>query len=246
MRILIADDEQPARDRLRSMVEDIGGHEIAGEAANGLEVIDQLETASPEVVLLDIRMPGMDGLEPAQHLCQLTPAPAVIFTTAYQEHALAAFETDAVDYLLKPIRRDRLAQALERAQIVSRGRLAELREQDNGAPRARSYLSSVIQGRIQLASVSEIRYFRADQKYVTAAWPGGELLLDESLKGLEQEFGDRFLRIHRNALVALPHILCFERDSDGHHVIQLRDVESPLKVSRRHLSQVRKTLKHIG
>lgn len=246
MRILIADDEQPARNRLRTMVEAIGDHEIVAEAANGLEVIDQLATASPEVILLDIRMPDLDGLETAQHLCQLAPAPAVIFTTAYQEHALAAFETDAVDYLLKPIRHDRLAQALERAQIVSRGRLAELREQDSDAPQTRSYLSSVVQGRIQLASVSEIRYFRADQKYVTAAWPGGELLLDESLKGLEQEFGNRFLRIHRNALVALSHIERFERDGDGNHVMQLRDVESPLKVSRRHLSQVRKTLKHIG
>ncbi len=245
MRILIADDEQPARERLRAMVEAIGGHEIAAEAGHGIEVIEQLDTASPEVVLLDIRMPGMDGLETAQHLCKLTPAPAVIFTTAYQDHALAAFETDAVDYLLKPIRRDRLAQALERARIVSHGRIAAIREHD-ATSQARSYLSSVVQGRIQLASVSEIRYFRADQKYVTAAWPGGELLLDESLKGLEEEFSERFLRIHRNALVAIPHVQRLERDTDGNQVIHLRDIDTPLKVSRRHLSQVRKTLRNMG
>jgi len=245
MRVLIADDEQPARQRLRVMLEEIGGHEIVGEAASGIEVISQLDTATPEVILLDIRMPGMDGLETAQHLSKLTPAPAVIFTTAYQDHALAAFETDAVDYLLKPIRRERLAQAIERAQVVSRGRLAGLREHDT-APQARRYLSALIQGRIELASVSDIRYFRAEQKYVSAAWPGGELLLDEALKTLEEEFCDQFLRIHRNALVAIKHVVRLERDADGNHVIILQDMDKPLKVSRRHLSQVRKALRNMG
>lgn len=245
MRILIADDEQPARARLQSLVEEIGGHQVAGEASNGLDVIQAIAQAQPEVVLLDIRMPGMDGLETAQHLAKLTPAPAVIFTTAYQDHALAAFESNAVDYLLKPIRRERLAQALERAQVVSRGRLAEIREREPGGP-ARSYLSAVVQGRIQLASVAEIRYFRAEQKYVTAAWPGGELLLDESLKQLEQEFSSQFLRIHRNALVAIQHVERFHRDSDGNYAIQLRDMPAALKVSRRHLSHVRKALRNFG
>ncbi|MDZ7734815.1 MAG: LytTR family DNA-binding domain-containing protein [Gammaproteobacteria bacterium] len=245
MRVLIADDEQPARQRLRIMLEDIGGHEVVGEAASGIEVISQLDAANPEVVLLDIRMPGMDGLETARHLCKLTPAPAVIFTTAYQDHALAAFETDAVDYLLKPIRRQRLAEALDRAQVVSRGRLAGLRERDT-APQARRYLSAVIQGRIELASVSDIRYFRAEQKYVSAAWPDGELLLDESLKALEEEFSDQFLRIHRNALVAVRHVESLERDSNGNHVIYLRDTEMPLTVSRRHLSTVKKSLRNAG
>ena len=245
MRILIADDEQPARERLRAIVDELGDHEVVGEAASGIEVIQQLGTASPDIVLLDIRMPGMDGLEAARHLCKLTPAPAVIFTTAYQDHALAAFDTDAVDYLLKPIRRERLAQALERAQVVSRGRLADLRA-DNPASQARGYLSAVIQGRIELASIHEIRYFRAEQKYVTAAWAGGEMLLDESLKALEKEFTGQFLRIHRNALVAIKHILRLERDAEGSHVITLRDIDNPLKVSRRHLSHVRKVLKNIS
>lgn len=245
MRILIADDERPARERLRAMVEELGDHEVVGEAASGIEVIQQLGTASPDLVLLDIRMPGMDGLETARHLCKLTPAPAVVFTTAYQDHALAAFDIDAVDYLLKPIRRERLVQALDRARIVSRGRLAGLPERDK-ASLARSYLSAVIQGRIELASVSDIRYFRAEQKYVTAAWPGGELLLDESLKALEKEFSDQFLRIHRNALVAIRHVERLERDNEGNHVIYLRDEERPLKISRRHLSQVRKALRNVG
>lgn len=245
MRILIADDEQPARERLRALVEDIGGHEVVAEAGNGLEVIARLEPAQPDVVLLDIRMPGMDGLETADHLGKLTPAPAVIFTTAYQDHALAAFESNAVDYLLKPIRRERLAQAFARAEVVSRGRLAEIRREES-TNAARSYLSAVIQGRIQLASLAEIRYFRAEQKYVTAAWPGGELLLDESLKQLEDEFGDQFLRIHRNALVALRHVTSLARDNDGTHEIHLRDMDTALKVSRRHLSQVRKRLRGIG
>ncbi|MCS3904161.1 two-component system response regulator AlgR [Methylohalomonas lacus] len=245
MRILIADDEQPARERLRALVEDIGGHDVVAEAGNGIEVIAQLEPAQPDVVLLDIRMPGMDGLETADHLSKLTPAPAVIFTTAYQDHALAAFESNAVDYLLKPIRRDRLAQAFARAEVVSRGRLAEIRREENSNV-ARSYLSAVIQGRIQLASLADIRYFRAEQKYVTAAWPDGELLLDESLKQLEDEFGDQFLRIHRNALVALRHVEALKRDNDGNNEIHLRDMDTALKVSRRHLSQVRKRLRGLG
>ncbi len=245
MRILIADDELPARERLRALIDDIGGHEVIGEARNGLDVIEQLPTAQAEVVLLDIRMPGMDGMETADHLSKLTPAPAVIFTTAYQDHALAAFESNAVDYLLKPIRRDRLALALERAEVVSRGRLADIRREET-ATSARKYLSAVIQGRIQLASVADIRYFRAEQKYVTAAWPGGELLLDESLKQLEDEFGEQFLRIHRNALIALQHVVQLDRDSEGYYQIHLRDMANTLQVSRRHLSQVRKTLRNIG
>lgn len=247
MRILIADDEPPARDRLQALVEDIGGHEIIAEAGNGLEVIEQLAEARPDLVLLDIRMPGMDGLETARHLCKLTPAPAVIFTTAYEEHALAAFESDAVDYLLKPIRRDRLAQALERARVVTQGRLAELIHPPHGEGGGiRRYLSAIVQGRIHLASVADIRFFRAEQKYVTAAWPGGELLLDESLKDLEAEFGNRFLRVHRNALVALPHVERLDRDDDGNYEIRLRGLSETLKVSRRHLSNVRKALRAPG
>lgn len=245
MRILIADDEQPARERLQAMVADIGGHEVVAEARTGTEVIAALETAQPEVLLLDIRMPSMDGLETAEHLAKLTPAPAVIFTTAYQDHALAAFESNAVDYLLKPIRRERLERALAHAEVVSRGRLAGIRRED-GANSIRKYLSAVIQGRIQLASVAEIRYFRAEQKYVTAAWPDGELLLDESLKQLEEEFADQFLRIHRNALVALRHVRSLRRDSEGNHEIQLHGLATVLKVSRRHLSQVRKRLRQLG
>lgn len=244
MRILIADDERPARERLHSLLDDMGNHEIVGEAGTGLEVISQIDSTRPEVVLLDIRMPGMDGLETAHHLSQLNPAPAVIFTTAYQEHALAAFESNAVDYLLKPVKRERLQEALQRAQVVSRGRLATLRERDPQAP-ARNYLSAVVQGRIQLASVADICYFRAEQKYITAAWPGGELLLDESLKTLEEEFAGQFLRIHRNALVALRHIQRLDRDAEGNYNIVLHGISEPLRISRRHLSHVRRVLREI-
>jgi two-component system response regulator AlgR len=244
MRVLIVDDEALARERLKSMLADLPGWQVAGEAENGLEALLRAADCSPDVVLLDIRMPEMDGLETAHHLAKLNPAPAIIFTTAYQDHALAAFEAKAVDYLLKPVRGERLKEALERASVVSRGRLAELRAGGGEGP-ARRFLSAVLHGRIRIAPVAEIRCFRADQKYTVAIWPQGELVLDESLKMLEAEFAGQFLRIHRNALVALQHIEQLERDPSGNYHVRLRGLPEPLAVSRRHLSRVRGVLKQL-
>jgi two-component system response regulator AlgR len=241
MKILIVDDEPLARERLRDLVERSGAHVVL-QAGNGIEALEVAGARHPDTVLLDIRMPGMDGLETASHLAKLEPAPALIFTTAYDEHALQAFEANAVDYLLKPVRAERLEQALERAVVLGHARLAALRAADHGS-RARTHISLSARGRIELVPVADIVYLRADQKYVTVGWRGREGLLDESLKVLEEEFAGRFLRIHRNTLVASGRIEALERIADGSYVIRLRDVSGTFPVSRRHLAGARRAFR---
>lgn len=244
MKILIVDDEKPARERLKDLVLDINsGHDLL-EAGNGLEALRLAEKEQPDIVLLDIRMPVMDGLEAAHHMALLSPPPAVLFTTAYEEHALRAFDANAVDYLLKPIRAERLKTALERARVVRRAELDEIKTEGSLAA-TRSHLSAVHQGELRLIPVREIRYLYADQKYVTVYWPDQEALIDESLKAMEEEFGDLFLRIHRNALVSVAHIEALEKDKEGNYEIALRDTPKKLAVSRRHNRAVREKLKEL-
>jgi len=202
------------------------------------------EKEQPDIVLMDIRMPVMDGLEAAHHMALLSPPPAVLFTTAYEEHALRAFDANAADYLLKPIRAERLKTALERARIVRRAELDAIKTEGSLAS-TRSHLSAVHQGRLRLIPIRDIRYFYADQKYVSVYWPHQEALIDESLKAIEEEFGDRFLRIHRNALVSVAHIEALEKDEEGNHEIVLRDAPKKLAVSRRHTRAVRNKLKEL-
>ncbi len=242
MKILIVDDEALARSRLRDLIgEDHPGHELA-EAANGLEALALIESGRPDLVLLDIRMPEMDGLEVARHMCRIDDAPALVFTTAYQDHALEAFEKNAVDYLVKPIRRERLGQAIHKASRLHQSQVEALRA---AAPEEnrRRHLSASSHGRILLKAVDEIAYLKAEQKYVTACWPGGELLLDESLKSLETEFADRFVRIHRNTLVAIECITGLEKDPEGNSLVLVRDMPVRLPVSRRHVAALKKLLK---
>ncbi|MBI4006825.1 MAG: response regulator transcription factor [Gammaproteobacteria bacterium] len=242
MKILIVDDEALARQRLRSLIAELHSDNVVSEAEHGLAALEKVRHESPDVVLLDIRMPLMDGLEVAHHLSGLETPPAVIFTTAYQDHALDAFDTSAVDYLLKPVRKERLYQALQRARVLQRARIVELRAQDNIA-RPRTHLSAIVAGNIQLVAVNDIRYLKAEQKYVVAVWPGGELLLNESLKSLETEFQKEFIRIHRNALIALQYIEALKKDNEGNVTVLLRGIPAELQVSRRHISHVRKIIK---
>jgi two-component system response regulator AlgR len=244
MRVLIIDDEAPARDRLRRLVEEIGGHQVIGEAVNGSEALTLAARDQPEILLLDIRMPGMDGLEAARHLAQLDNPPAVIFTTAYDDHALEAFAAHAVDYLLKPIRKERLAQALTQARRLTRAQCAALGE-DPQTGAARTHICARVRNNLELVPVEEILYFQADQKYVSVRHAGGEVLIEDSLKALEGEFGDRFSRIHRNALVCDQCILGLEKDAEGQVHIRLRGTDRQLEVSRRHLVALRRKLKHL-
>ncbi len=248
MKILIVDDEPLARMRLTRLLEDRDDIEIVGEAGSGHEAIKQTRTLNPDIVLLDIRMPEMNGLEAAAHLSQLESPPAVIFTTAYNEHALDAFETNAVDYLLKPIRRERLTEALSRARRVNRAQLLNLEQQDDSQtrPQQRSHISANIGGNLQLVPIEEVIYFQAEQKYVVVRHLNGQLLIDDPLKTLEAEFSDRFIRVHRNSLVAMPYVLGLERIPGGRYEIYFRGIDERLEVSRRLATSVRNRLKGIG
>ena len=246
MRILIVDDEQLARERLADLLADCGGAPEVRQAENGLTAISISREWRPEIVLLDIRMPGMDGLETAQHLGRLPEPPAVVFTTAYDEHALQAFDASAVDYLLKPVRRERLVEALDKGRVMQQARLAELRRSGVSA-RARTRLSIRSHDGILLVPVEDVAYLRAEHKYVSVGLVSSprEVLLDEPLKDLEQEFADRFLRIHRNALVARQHIRGLEKQDDGGYGVRLQGCADLLAVSRRHLGEVRESIRHI-
>lgn len=242
MKILIVDDEPPARARLVQLIHELELGEVVGEAANGRDALVLTNTVDPDVVLLDIRMPGMDGVEVARHLLGLERPPSVIFTTAYDQHALAAFETNAIDYLLKPIRRERLSEALARALRPTRAQLSGLRHSaDNNT--ARTHLSATVAHQLQLIRVDEIRYLKAEHKYVTVGHPDGQLLIEDSLSAIEEEFGDRFLRVHRNALIAPAFVLGLDKDCDGRNIVRLAAVDAPVEVSRRMIASVRKVLK---
>ncbi|NQD36118.1 response regulator transcription factor [Permianibacter sp. IMCC34836] len=245
MKVLIVDDEPLARERLRRFCEeDLTGYSVVAEASDGASAVTQAQQHAPDVVLLDVRMPGMDGLEAARHLAELDPAPAVIFTTAYDDYALEAFAVHAVGYLLKPVRREKLEEALKAAAKPNRVQLAALRG-DDGKTRARSHISARVRGNLMLIKIDDVLYFQADQKYITVRHPAGEVLIEEALKDLEEEFGERFVRIHRNALVALAGIVALERDALGRTVVRMKGIHETLEVSRRHLPGLRATLKQL-
>lgn len=244
--VLIVDDEAPARDRLRDLLGDIADTQptrIAGMAASGVEALAVLEREPVDLVLTDIRMPAMDGIELARHLGRLPQSPAVIFTTAYDEYAVRAFELAAVDYLLKPVRAARLAEAIAKARRLRPPADEILRQM---APAIRSHFSICERGRILLVPVAEVLYLKAEQKYVVARSAEREYLLDESLVQLEDEFPERFLRIHRNALVARHAIRALVRHHDAEEgegwAVRLAGVDEVLMVSRRQVAAVREAL----
>jgi len=245
MNILIVDDEPLARQRLSNLLKDMNGYEPCGEAANGNEALQLAQELKPDIVLLDIRMPGMDGLEAAQHLNNMSKPPAIIFTTAYSDHALEAFETHAVDYLLKPIKEERLNEALQAATRLTRPQLQKLKspEAENNI---RTHICVKVRGTLELIPLDKIRYFLADHKYVTLRTDDHEHLIEESLKSLEDEFSQLFTRIHRNALIADQYMTGLEKNNDGHCVVVIQDIDDRLEISRRHLPHVRKKIKTLS
>ena len=240
MNVLIVDDEQLARQRLRHMLSSMD-YKVIGEAETGEQALKQSQLNHPDIVLMDIRMPGMDGLEAASYINRLDNPPAIIFTTAYRDHALSAFESHAVDYLLKPIKQDLLLKALEAAKRVTRAQLSNLRvNKDEGA---RSKICVKTRGTLELVPIEDIVYFKADQKYVTLRTADHEYLIEEALKSLETEFANRFLRIHRYALVAIDRINGLAKNKEGHPCITFTEIDDLLEVSRRHLPDIRSRLR---
>ncbi len=247
LRVFIADDEPPARARIRELLDDLRLEvpiEVAGEAENGLQVLDKLPASAADVLLLDIQMPGLTGLEIARHLAPLESGPAIIFVTAHDEHAVQAFELNALDYLLKPVRLERLAAALRKARHAGPPSAEALAR---AHPESRSSFSIVERNRIQLVPLSAIVYFKAELKYVTLRTREREYIIEEALVSLEKEFADKFIRIHRNCLVARAAIAGFERaegssEDESHWDVLLEGVTERLPVSRRQWSAVRDIL----
>ena len=234
LKVFIVDDEAPARERLRVLLGDIAAEvptTVVGEARHGVEAVERVPGSEAQVVLLDIKMPGMGGLEVARHLGALEHAPRIVFVTAHERHAVEAFELNALDYLLKPVRAERLAAALKKASVPEGEKLAK------AADAPREYLSVSERSRIVLVPVKDILFLRAEQKYVALRTRSGEHLIEEPLVALEREFAVRFVRIHRNCLVARAAIRGFERapgeDEEAHWLVVLDGLEERLPVSRR-------------
>ena len=244
MKVVIADDEPLARERLRGLLAAITGVEVVADAADGHEALHACAAHHPDLVLLDIAMPGIDGLEAARHLAAFEPRPAVVFCTAYDAHALSAFEAEAIDYLVKPVRPERLAAAIERVRTFAAGRG---QGGSTGAPQGqrRTHLCARLRGSLRLIPIEDVHYLHAEEKYVIVHHARGEDLIEESLKSLEEEFGSRFVRIHRNCLVARHEIVELKRSPDGHVQALLRHGKAPLEVSRRCVAGLRETLKHL-
>lgn len=244
MDVLIADDEPLARERLSALLAELGGHRVVAQVGDGRSAVETCLAQAIDVVLLDIEMPEMDGLEAARHLAALDSPPAVVFCTAFDEHALAAFDASAVDYVLKPVRAERLAAALQRAAERRAG-------QKTMAPpppvsgRVRTHLAARLRGSLRLIPVNEVRFLQAEEKYVVVHHARGEDLVEDSLKSLETEFSTRFLRIHRNCLVAREQFSELRRMPDGAVHAVLRDGGTLLEVSRRCLPGLRDQLKHL-
>ena len=255
LRILIVDDEAPARRRLRELLSDLANripHEVVAEAPNGVEAIACVREFAPDLVFADMQMPRMNGIELAQHLARLEQPPAVIFVTAHDEYAVQAFEVNALDYLMKPVRAARLAAALAKVQGSLAPPSVDALARSN--PEARRHLTISERGRLTLIPVDEVIYLRAELKYITVRTEAREYLLEESLTRLEEEFGDLFVRVHRSALVARDRIAGFEKaaagaDAEGeagaHWQLVLRGITERIPVSRRQWAAVKELVRSI-
>ena len=246
MNILITDDEPLARERLRHLLNQIEGVQPVEEAAsNGLEAVQLTKRYQPDVVLMDIRMPVMDGLEAARHIAGMERPPAIIFCTAYDSHAIEAFDVHATGYLLKPLKAEALHSALSSTRKLNKVQASALHNTVSGNDDGRSYISSKTLKGIELVPLDTVYYFMADSKYVSVIHENGETLIDDPLKELEKEFTASFIRIHRNALVRKNLIERLLRDEHGHYSVQLTHVDKTLPVSRRQVAVLKKVMQSM-
>jgi two-component system response regulator AlgR len=244
MKVLIVDDERLARERLIRMVGALDYYEVAGDAASGRQAIEQIKILDPDIVLLDIRMPDMDGLTAGEQIARLPSPPAIIYCTAFGEHAIDAYKVNAAGYLLKPVRRDALQETLSKVGKANKVQVAQIKGGDqNGS--IRTHISAKTRRGIELVPLNDVCFFQADHKYVTVRHEGGELLIDDTLRDLENEFGDLLVRVHRNALVMTDHLEGLERDVHGHYQVRMKGVDERLDVSRRHISGLRRLVQSL-
>jgi len=243
MKILIVDDEPLARERLQRLLDELATGAVVAEAANGQQAIELCGQQPVDVVLMDIRMPVLDGIKTAQLLAQQAQPPAIIFTTAFDEYALQAFDVYAIDYLVKPIRRERLARALQRVSHLSPRQLQGLDSTDD---RQRTHIRARNGNKLELIPIDSIHCLHAEHKYVTVFHNSGHLLIEESLKSLEPHLDEKFVRIHRNAIINMQSLERLEKDKQGQWQVRLKQVTDAIEVSRRHLPALRQRIKAMG
>lgn len=246
MDVLICDDEPLATERLARLVTQLG-HQVVATASHGEQAIELADEHQPDVVLLDIQMPELDGLSCAQHLRELDPMPAIVFCTAYDEHALDAFKSQAEGYLLKPVMQQELQQVLDHLTKLTQAQLSHIKQKENMEELniKRHQITAKTYRGVELVPVENIYYFLADQKYVTVRHKNGSVLIDETLKDLEHEFADQFIRIHRNALVSIHYLEGLEVINTGQYQVRCRELEERLAVSRRHLPTLRERIQKL-
>ncbi|WP_201593852.1 LytR/AlgR family response regulator transcription factor [Psychrobacter fulvigenes] len=239
MRIVVCDDEPLARERLVRIVQE-SGYEVVAQATTGAEAVTAVKLKQPDVILLDIRMPEMDGVRCAQLLNELEHPPAIIFVTAYDHYAITAFKANAIGYLLKPANKDELLDALSKAKNLNAAQLNQIRKlEDPTARPVREHISARTHRGVELIKLKDIYYFTADQKYVKVRHKNGVVLIDETLKELEEEFGERLFRVHRNAIINLSYLDYLETIDSGQYQVRFKGIEEALAVSRRHLPALR-------
>lgn len=241
MDIIVCDDERLARERLVRILQQLG-HRVVAQASNGLEALEQVKHHHPEVIFLDIRMPEMNGLESALHLSAFSPAPAIIFCTAYDQYAMDAFKSNTIAYLLKPASIQDVENALQRATQLNQAQLQRLSTSSTLQHQCRQHISARSYRGLELIPVDDIYFFQADQKYVMIRHKHGQLLIDETLKDLEHEFQHSFIRIHRNALLSLQYIEGLEMLGSGQYQVRCKGIDEKLLISRRHLSLLKEKM----
>ncbi|MGO1400082.1 MAG: LytR/AlgR family response regulator transcription factor [Moraxellaceae bacterium] len=245
MRIVVCDDEPLSRERLVRIVQQ-SGHEVVVQAMTGQEAIVAVKDQQPDIILLDIRMPEMDGVRCAQELNKLEHPPAIIFVTAYDHYAIAALKANAIGYLLKPANKDELLEALSKAKKLNAAQLNEIRKlEESTAQPVREHIAARTHRGVELVKLTDIYYFTADQKYVKVRHKDGIILIDETLKELEQEFGDRLFRVHRNAIINLSFLDYLEVLEAGQYQVRFKGIDETLAVSRRHLPMLREKIQSM-
>jgi len=241
MKYLVIDDEFLARARLRELLLRIDPAAEIFEAENGQQALDLCEQHKPDTALVDIRMPGISGIELVYHMTALEQSPAVIFTTAYSEYALEAFEANAIDYLLKPVQVDRLKRALQKADPITKVQTESLKKTTRSM-----HISISQKGKIKLVPIQNICYLKAENKYVLVKTAKEEYLMNDTLNNLEAELGENFLRVHRNALISTEHLEGLEKNDEGQWCVFFRGIDDKVEISRRQTPTIRSWLKNRG